>query len=154
MLYCKTEDLYEACKKSAVISWARDSRPMDDGSDTEEETDKVITSAITRASEEMNLYLSKQNSLPLPYIPLSLRDICVKLSLYQLLSRKGLNTDSADNTIKVNRDTALKQLEMIANGKLNLGITVNDNNEPMNNSSASVVSYFPRSRMQGRLKRW
>jgi len=68
----------------------------------------------------MNLYLSVKYSLPITNIPLSLRDICVKLSLYQLLSRKGLNGDSADNTIKVNRDTALKQLEMIASGKLTI----------------------------------
>lgn len=140
-MYCKKEDLYEACKKSAVDSWA-----VNDARSSEEEKEKNITSAIIRASEEMNLYLSKQYPLHLPFIPLSLRDICVKLSLYQLLSRKGLNTDSADNTIKVNRDTALKQLEMIASGKLNLGIVVNEDNEPVNSQSSLVVYKFGRSR--------
>ncbi|MGL4676460.1 MAG: phage protein Gp36 family protein [Brevinema sp.] len=139
MVYCEIKDLYEACKKSAVRSWA-----IDDGRATDEEVTKNITSAITRASEEMNLYLSKQYSLPLPFIPLSLRDICVKLSLYQLLSRKGLNTDSADHTIKVNRDTALKQLEMIASGKLAIGSMVNGDKE----STRSILYQFGRSKFQ------
>ena len=142
MPYCKTQDLYEACRKTAVDSWAKD-----DSRATDLETEQIINSAIARASEEMNLYLSKQYSLPLPFIPLSLRDICVKLSLYQLLSRKGLNTDSADNTIKINRDTALKQLEQIASGKLDIGVIVGNDNNPIPQNSPSILHKFPRNRM-------
>lgn len=143
MLYCKSEDLFEACKKSAVESWARD-----DSRDSDAVVQERINSAIARASDEMNLYLSKQYSLPLSYTPLSLKDICVKLSLYQLLSRKGLDTDSKDNTIKVNRDTALKQLEMISSGKLDLGIITNSDNEPLKNNSLGTIFRFPPSRMK------
>jgi len=147
MAYCEREDLFEACKRNAVESWAKD-----DSCATDSEIEKTINSAIARASDEMNLYLSAKYSLPIQNIPLSLRDICVKLSLYQLLSRKGLNGESADNTIKVNRDTALKQLEMIASGKLNIGELVNkdDPNTSVSSQGSGVLYRFPRSPFERR----
>ncbi len=95
----------------------------------------------------MNLYLSSRYSLPLPFIPISLRDICVKLSLYQLLSRKGYAKDSADSIIKTNYDAAIKQLELIAKGTLDVGIIVNNDNEPVSSSSGAVYK-FPKSRFR------
>lgn len=135
MLYCQKEDLFDACLQSAVEQWASDSI-----SDTKEQVATRIASAIMRASEEINLYLSKQYVLPLPFIPLSLRDICIKLSLYQLLSRKGFVPESADSSIKVNYDTAIKQLEQIANGKLEIGIS-----RSQANTTKSTEFFFPRS---------
>jgi len=134
MLYCHKEDLFEACLQSAIESWAKD-----DSRETSETFTPRIISAITRASEEMNLYLYKQYSLPLPFIPLSLRDMCVKLSLYQLLSRKGFTEESADYSIKVNRDSAIKQLEQIASGKLDIGIITSGS------SPVTLAHYFPKS---------
>ncbi len=134
MLYCHKEDLFEACLQSAIESWAKD-----DARETSEIFTPRIISAITRATEEMNLYLYKQYSLPLPFIPLSLRDMCVKLSLYQLLSRKGFTEESSDYSIKVNRDSAIKQLEQIASGKLDIGIMVSGS------SPVTPAHYFPKS---------
>lgn len=143
MLYCKKEDLFEACKKSAVISWSTDNGRSSDS----QEIEKNIARDIERSIDDINLYIGKKYTLPLEYIPLSLRDISVKLRLYQLLSRKGLNSELADNTIKSNRDTALKQLEMITSGKLDLGIIVNDNNDPIKDNSSSVLYKYPRNKM-------
>ncbi|MDK2818971.1 MAG: DUF1320 family protein [Spirochaetota bacterium] len=134
MLYCHKEDLFEACLQSAIESWAKN-----DCRESSEMFTPRIISAISRSSEEMNLYICKQHSLPLPFIPLSLRDICVKLSLYQLLSRKGFTEDSADYSIKVNRDSAIKQLEQIATGKLDIGI-ISSGSSPVHPSY-----YFPKS---------
>ena len=134
MLYCHKEDLFEACLQSAIESWAKD-----DARETSETFTPRIISAITRATEEMNLYLYKQYALPLPFIPLSLRDMCVKLSLYQLLSRKGFTEESSDYSIKVNRDSAIKQLEQIASGKLDIGIIASGS------SPVTSARYFPKS---------
>ena len=134
MLYCHKEDLFEACLQSAIESWAKD-----DTRETSETFTPRIISAITRATEEMNLYLYKQYALPLPFIPLSLRDMCVKLSLYQLLSRKGFTEESSDYSIKVNRDSAIKQLEQIASGKLDIGIIASGS------SPVTSAHYFPKS---------
>ncbi|MGL4676047.1 MAG: phage protein Gp36 family protein [Brevinema sp.] len=134
MLYCSKDDLFEACLRSAIEQWAADC-----DSDTSEQILTRIAAAITRASEEMNLYISKQYPLPIPFVPLSLRDICVKLSLYQLLSRKGFSSDSADSSIKVNYDSAIKQLEQIASGRLDIGIV---KSSPQ---TARYSHYFPRS---------
>jgi len=37
IMYYNKEDLFEACKKSAAESWARDSRPTDDSRTTDSE---------------------------------------------------------------------------------------------------------------------
>ena len=70
------------------------------------------------ASEEMNLYLYKQYSLPLPYTPLMLRDICAKLSCYLLRTRY----EDIPEIVKQNRNNAIKELELIALGKLDIGV--------------------------------
>lgn len=134
MTYCCQEDLFEACLQSAVESWA-----TDHPSDTPERVQKRITSAIQRASEEINLYLSQQFTLPLPFVPLSIRNICIKLSLYQLLSRKGVTEESSDHTIKVNYDTAITQLKQIAHGKLEIEVA------SAVSHSTHTVSAFPKS---------
>lgn len=147
MLYCSAEDLYEACKAGAIEGWARDL--------STESPDIVagrILAAIMRATDEMNLYLVKTGNLPLPMVPRSLRDICVKLSLYGLMSRKGLTEGSSDNTVKTNRDTALKQLEMIAAGKLDLGLSID--NTPMPSVENKVMTAFPPNRMDPRNRIW
>ncbi|SFB75404.1 Protein of unknown function [Brevinema andersonii] len=115
--YCSIEDIFNACQGTAVLSWAKD-----DSRESNETALSRINLAINRAEEEINLYIGKVYMLPLKQIPSSLTDICVRLTLYSLLSRKGLTENSSDTTIKHNRDSALKSLEMIANGKLDLGI--------------------------------
>ncbi len=117
MLYCTKEDLYEACLSNAVNEWASDSPD-----DSKSQVNAKIKAAISRASEEINLYISKHYTLPIAFVPVSLRDICVKLSLYQLMSRKGFDPSSADSSIKLNYDSAVKQLEQIAYGRLDIGI--------------------------------
>ena len=136
-LYCSIEDLYDACQKNAVDSWAKD-----DSRSADSEIETVIKSAIARSSEEMNLYLAKQYHLPLPYVPLPIKDIAVKLALYQLLSRKGMDAESRDKTIKANRDSAIRQLEMIASGKLVITI-LSDEGDALPNSR--VAHSFPNS---------
>ncbi|MGL4393987.1 MAG: DUF1320 domain-containing protein [Brevinema sp.] len=115
MKYCEKHHLFEACKSSAIVSWAKD-----DPKDDEIIINQRIESAISRASDEVSLFIGKVCSLPLKEVPAVLRDICVKLSLYQLLSRKGLAETSADNIILANRNSALKKLDLIASGKLNI----------------------------------
>ena len=132
MKYCTIEDLYEACKASAINAWAKD-----DPKDSEEIINQRIHSAITRASDEISLFIGKVCSLPLSEVPSILRDICVKLSLYQLLSRKGLAEGSADNVIKTNRNSALRKLELIAAGKLHF-LT-----PPKEEKTHGVLSHFP-----------
>ncbi|WP_159428208.1 DUF1320 domain-containing protein [Brevinema andersonii] len=146
-MYCSQEDLYEACKSSAIEGWARDL-----STESKEIINHRIQSAIMRATDEMNLYLVKIENFPLPVVPRSLRDICVKLSLYSLMSRKGLTEGSSDNTIKINRDTALKQLEMIALGKLDLGLSIE--NTPMPSVENKVSSHFPPNKMKPGNQGW
>ncbi|MGL4560819.1 MAG: phage protein Gp36 family protein [Brevinema sp.] len=132
MKYCIKDDLFEACKASAILSWAKD-----DPKDTDDIINQRIESAISRASDEVSLFIGKVCTLPLKEIPSVLTDICVKLSLYQLLSRKGLAETSADNVIRANRNSALRKLDLISTGKLNIL------NEQKNTTAKQIESFFP-----------
>lgn len=133
MKYCEKKDLFEACKSSAIISWAKD-----DPKDDEETINQRIEGAISRASDEISLFIGKICSLPLKQVPSVLKDICIKLSLYQLLSRKGLAETSADNLIKSNRNSALRKLELISTGKLNIVDELKDESP-----SQTILNKFP-----------
>ncbi|MGL4367651.1 MAG: phage protein Gp36 family protein [Brevinemataceae bacterium] len=133
MNFCIKEDLFEACTFKAVIAWAKDTP-----NDSDEIIDQRIQSAINRAANEINLFIGRVFRLPLESVPPYLKDIAVKLSLYQLLSRRGIPESSADNVIRENRDYALKQLEMIAEGKL----IANENAKP---EYHYIASKFPPS---------
>ena len=98
MKYCTTEDVEYYIKLS-------------------EEEKLVVEKYIEMASEEMNLYLYKQYALPLPYIPLTLRDVCAKLSCYCLYMRY----ENITEIVKQNRNNAIRVLELIALGKLDIG---------------------------------
>ncbi|MGL4388793.1 MAG: phage protein Gp36 family protein [Brevinema sp.] len=135
MKYCEKHHLFEACKSSAIISWAKD-EPKDD----ETVINNRIESAISRASDEVSLFIGKVCSLPFAEVPAVLRDIAVKLSLYQLLSRKGFAETSADNIILTNRNSALKKLDLIASGKLNIL-----NKQEDSDAKKHILSAFPPS---------
>lgn len=137
MKYCSQHDLFEACQTHAIHSWAKDN-PQD----TPELITQRIDSAIQRASDEVSLFIGKICSLPLDTIPPVLRDICVKLALYQLLSRHGLAEGSQDSVIRTNRNSALRKLDLIAHGKLLIFDT-------HSSQTKSILTSFPSSPYKG-----
>lgn len=146
-MYCKIKDLYNSCQERIVQSWCVDNAQTD----TEQIVEERLSFGIQKASDTMNLYLTKVLSFPINPIPSQLVNICVAISLYYLLSRKGyVKGSTANDVIADNYKDAMKQLEQIAVGKLDviLGDSSGDGTEGgTSSSSSSVASYFPKSKI-------
>ncbi|MGL4561948.1 MAG: phage protein Gp36 family protein [Brevinema sp.] len=145
-MYCQIEDLYKSCRKDVLRKWCVDNAQTD----TDEVIDERLLFGIQKATDTMNLYLTKVASFPLKPTPTILVNICVTISLYYLLSRKGFVDNTANEVIYQNYKDSLRQLEMIAIGKLEIifGDSTSDggNSEGLSNSSG-MASFFPPSKM-------
>lgn len=140
MLYCNTQDIAAACRLETVLAWAKDdSRELDNLAYAR------IEQAIVRATDEINLYIGKVVSLPLDVVPSTLKDMCVNIALYKVISRKGLQKDSADQIIRMNYEDAVKQLKMVAEGVVSLGLGEDQIRIPSNTDG--LAAEFPKNKM-------
>lgn len=141
MAYCTLQDIAAAVRMDVLLSWAKD-----DSRENDALAYARIEQAMERAKEEIDLYIGKAASLPLPSVPAALRDCAVSVAIYKVASRRGIVRDSADQTVRVNYEDALKVLKLIAEGKVSLGL--DKGGSAVATASQGIASSFPPSRME------
>ena len=80
----------------------------------------VVDSALQRASNTIDAYLAARYPLPLTVVPDQLVDICCDITRYKLCGSEVTETEEIRNRYK----DALKLLEQIRDGKLDIGLSV------------------------------
>lgn len=136
-MYCTKADIYGAVGESHAKAMA-----TDQSTDTTGVKEGRIDEAIERASSRIDTYLRARYTLPLTNIPAVLTDYCVQIAVYNLASRKGVDQESTEKTIKDNYDTTLKELRLIADGVIDIGI-INDEGESA--PQVTPLTSFPSS---------
>jgi len=86
----------------------------------------VVEGGLQRASDTMDSYLASRYPLPLAVVPQLLVDICCDIARYKLLGVDATETEAARNRYR----DALKMLEQIRDGKLDIGLTVSGQTTP------------------------
>lgn len=80
---------------------------------------------ITRASSIIDSYLRGRYSLPLSSTPDEIKDCCVQITLWFALQSLGWDSEKGpDESIKTGYQDAIKWLDKLSSGKVNLAITV------------------------------
>lgn len=79
----------------------------------------LADSALQRASDMMDAYLAARYALPLLAIPQPLVDVCCDIARYKLCGAQVTETEA----VRVRYKDALKTLELIRDGKLDIGLT-------------------------------
>lgn len=92
--------------------------------------DPVLDVALEDASAIMDDYIGTRYSLPLADVPSSMKRICCVIAFYQL--HKGM----ADDETKQDRDDALRHLQKIAKGAINL---IQGGDEPKSSKAEAIV---------------
>lgn len=138
MGYCTKDDVYKAVGETHAKSMATDA-----SADIAATKEARIDEAIARASDRIDTFLRGRYTLPLTNVPGVLTDYCVQITIYNLASRKGIDQNGAEKTIKDNHDTALRELKLIAEGVLDIGILSNDGKST---PQVTPLSSFPVSR--------
>ncbi|MFA5825840.1 MAG: DUF1320 domain-containing protein [Gallionellaceae bacterium] len=94
----------------------------------------LVAKALLRASNTIDSYLAGRFPLPLSVVPDQLVDLCCDIARYKLVGSTVTETEEVRNRYK----DALKALEQIRDGKLDIGLTV-AGAAPAENASVRVV---------------
>ncbi|MDH2918492.1 MAG: DUF1320 domain-containing protein [Sideroxydans sp.] len=80
----------------------------------------MLDAALDRASTKMDSYLAARYSLPLLSVPGVLVEVCCDLTRYNLCGAEVTETD----VVRLRFKDAIKTLEQLRDGKLDVGLTV------------------------------
>jgi phage gp36-like protein len=115
MAYATEQEFIESFGLDLTIELTNLENPEADTVDS-----TVMTRGLTRASALIDGYLDGRYSLPLASTPELLKSLCLDIARYQL-GHYGKEDDA-----RMRYDDALKRLQQIANGTLNLGLPAAD----------------------------
>jgi phage gp36-like protein len=113
MLYATLTDLVAQFGQREVIA-------LTDRNQYGEPDGVVAEAALQRASDTIDAYLSARYPLPMNAVPTQLVDICCDIARYKLLGAEVTETEPA----RLRYKDALKTLELIRDGKIDIGLTV------------------------------
>lgn len=94
----------------------------------------IAGQALQRASNTIDAYLSARYPLPLTVVPDQLVDICCDIARYKLSGAEVTETD----TVRMRYKDALKTLELIRDGKIDIGLTI-AGQAPAESASVQVI---------------
>lgn len=127
MPYATLADLVEQFNESEVL--ALTDRDGDGVADAD-----VVAYALNQASVTIDAYLSARYALPLTVVPELLVGICGDIARYKLCGSGVTETEEVRNRYK----DALKTLELIRDGKINIGLA-NTGQAPAESASVEVI---------------
>lgn len=86
----------------------------------------LVESALRRASDTIDAYISARYPLPLSVVSSQLVDLCCDIARYKLCGAEATETDSVRNRYR----DALKDLAHIRDGKIDIGLTATGQTPP------------------------
>ncbi|WP_051967848.1 gp436 family protein [Brevibacillus thermoruber] len=116
---------------------------------------EIVTKMIQEASAEVDAFLAMRYTLPLSPTPPILSKLTLDITLYNLFSRRGIDESSADSVIVTRYNNAIRMLEKIAAGTMEITPPTGDAGGGIPSPSQSSMSYqtspriFSREQMKG-----
>lgn len=122
-MYCTVDDIRQMLKSDLLKQLVRS-----DGVSSPEEAkaklDEIIVQAISDAGAEIDGYIAKRYPVPLARVPAIISKYSKDIVAYNLVSRIGIGKDDDRESNYLTRyKYAIKFLEMIAKGTVDLGLT-------------------------------
>lgn len=143
-MYCTLEDLRNQSSEDFLLRCA-------ETEGTGEIDQSIIEDKITDAQTEIDSYCRTQYSVPFQVVPGLIRKLAVDIALYNLMSKRGYDEESADVIIVKRYRDAVKLLENLAKGIVTIGPAAAGEPSPQP-QQASIVSpprRFTRTSMEG-----
>ena len=156
MGYCTVADVRDLIKDDMLNSILGDIYIDESDVEAMEKREKDITFLIENASmdadAEIDGYLSKRYSPPFEEVPAVLKKFSKDIAAYNLVSRRGINEDTQEKTYLTRYNSAIKYLTMVAEGKIDIGTTVDNIGQAVAKDSFHFISshrLFSRKSMRG-----
>ncbi len=119
-MYCTKEDIYTGMDKTKLRSFLQDA--SEQGNEWEIRLEKLIRDA----SSEIDGYIRHRYSVPLSPVPAFIKDICIRIVKYKIVTRKGFPEKAPENVIVEDYKFAIKQLERVMMGELDIGLQIDE----------------------------
>jgi phage gp36-like protein len=148
MSYCTVEEVRGMIKADALNMIIGDEY-IEDEAEREARIIPIIEDAIKDADGEIDGYLVKRYSVPLSPTPKVINKFSKDIAVYNLFSRAGIDEGEKEKNFLNRYKAAVKFLENVAKGVVDIGIT--DNTKKANNgfSANSNTRLFSRDSMKG-----
>lgn len=114
--YLTIDDLYRKMTVNNVLVFSRDDDGQAEGAEADEE---VLDAIFESVSSEIDGYISNVTATPLEVVPGAITEVAVKLSVYELYSRRGMAELESHKHIARMRSDGIRYLEMISKGQIN-----------------------------------
>jgi len=119
-MYCSKDDVYAQIEQRIVKSYASNS------GETGNEWEIRLENMIAQATDEINGYIRGRYQTPLNPVPGFIKDLCVRIVKYKLISRKGYAPNTPEEGIAKDYQGVIKTLEKIRNGDVDIGISLSE----------------------------
>lgn len=126
--YSSIQSLKDAIGEADLINYVNDESRFEDEIDLDDENDVCVTrinDILKKVNDEINSYIDNRYDLPFSLIPDRLRAISDDMCVYYLVKRRNRN-DMPEDVVADYR-MRIKDLEKIAKGVIDLGITDQQN---------------------------
>lgn len=121
-MYCTLNDILAQIEKLKLIDLSNDDTEPLLGENGEPTINTPnIDKAISSATGEIDSYVSVRHRVPLSPVPAVINKLAVDIAIYNLFSRKYTGEEE-DNIVRRYKN-AVKLLEKIAEGKVQLGVS-------------------------------
>lgn len=148
MAYCTEDEVRGMIKDDALNTLIGDAY-IEEPERREELLRPIVTEAIEDASGEIDGYLTKRYSLPLPGSPKILNKFAKDIAVYNLFSRIGIDESSEQKNILNRYNAAIKFLTLLAEGKVDIGITNITETARTGFNVSSSPRLFSREKLRG-----
>lgn len=148
MGYCTVTEVKSMIKDDAMNAIIGDEY-IEDATQREAKITALIEEAITDATSEIDGYLAKRYSVPLSSIPSVINKFSKDIAVYNLFSRMGIDEDSREKNYLNRYNAATKFLVLLAEGKVDIGITDTTTAAKSGFSISSNPRLFTRNSMRG-----
>lgn len=148
MGYC-TEAEVLSMLKSEMLTVILADTDMEDEAAREELTNKLLEQTITDAEAEINGYIAARYTVPFVNPPAIINKIAKDIAAYNMVSRVGIDEQDRDKTYLTRYNAAIKYLEAVATGKIELGTSSTAQMAKKNFQMQSSKRVFSRDKMRG-----
>lgn len=148
MAYCTAEDVMKMLKEDMLNSIIGDEY-IEDEAEKGERILPFIVEAILDADSEIDGYLSKRYNLPFSNVPAVLHKFSKDMAVYNLVARRGIQEDGPEKTILNRYHAAIKFLESVARGTVEIGVARSRESAGIGFQVKSNGRTFSRESMRG-----
>ncbi len=120
-MYVTVEDIRKALSEDVLIYLVDDERER---SITPAGLER-IADKIRDTNGEVDSYIAQRYTLPLPEVPDMLRSKAKDICIYKLFLRRGIRQNSADESVVMANNDAIKFLDKVARGTVTLTLPTN-----------------------------